>query len=166
MNDEAPRPDDPGPADEASDPHADTPDRAELTAPSGTPVPVDITRDLQARTQWIVLLAGPVIWFAHFCVVYLVAEAGCNGAGQGLDVFGPPVPAVVTLVATLIAAPACLGLAYWAWRRIPRGPARDAATDTAVREREGVLSAIGGLLALLSLAGVLFVAAPAVWLPC
>lgn len=164
MND--PRPDRPTSADEATDPHADTPDRAELTAPSGTPVPVDITRDLQARPQWVVLLAGPVVWFVHFSVVYLVAEAGCNGAGQGLELFDPPVPALVTLVATLLAVPACLAVAYWAWKRIPRGPTRDAAADTDVRERQRVLSSIGGLLALLSLAGVLFVAAPAVWLPC
>ena len=29
----------------------------------------------------VVFLGGPVIWFSHFMVVYLVAEAGCTGGG-------------------------------------------------------------------------------------
>ncbi len=152
--------------DDTTPPRDDVPDAEELTSPSGTAVPVDITRDLQARVQWVVLLAGPVIWLLHFSVVYLVAEAGCNGAGDGLEVFGPPVPAWTTLVATLVAAPACIAVAWWAWNRIPGGPGGEAATDPNAHERHKVLSAIGALLALLSLAAVLFVAAAAVWLPC
>ena len=147
-------------------PDRDVPDAEELTSPSGTPVPVDITRDLESRTQWVVLLAGPVIWFTHFMVVYLVAEAGCNGAGDGLEVLGPPVPAWTTLIATLVAAPACLAVAWRGWNRIPGGPGGEAATDANAHERHRVLSTIGALLALLSLAAVLFVAATAVWLPC
>ena len=165
-DDEAPRPERPTSPGGPDGPNADAPDRAELTSPSGTPVPVDITRDLEARTQWVLLLAGPVIWLTHFAVVYLVAEAGCHGDGQGLDLFDPPVPVVVTLVATLLAATACLAVAYRSWSRIPRGPAGTAATDPAAHERQRVLSTVGGLLALLSAVGVLVVAAPAVWLPC
>lgn len=144
----------------------DVPDAGELTSPSGTPFPVDITRDLQSRMQWVVLLAGPVIWLTHFTVVYLVAEAGCNGGGDGLEVFAPPVPAWTTLVATLVAVPACLAVAWWGWNRIPGGPRGEAATDANAHERHRVLSTIGSLLALISLAAVLFVAATAVWLPC
>lgn len=164
MSDDAARPEQPTAEDE--DPHTDVPDRAELTSPSGTPVPVDITRDLQSRSQWVVLLGGPVIWAVHFAVVYFVAEAGCNGAGDGLEQLGPPVPALVTLVATLVAAPACLGVAWWGWNRIPGGPGGQAATDPAAHERHRVLSTIGAMLALISLAAVLFVAASAAWLPC
>ena len=147
-------------------PRRDAPDAEELTSPSGTPVPVDITRDLQSRVQWVVLLAGPVIWLAHFSIVYLVAEAGCNGAGDGLEAFGPPVPAWTTLVATLVAVPACLAVAWWGWNRIASGPTGEAATDPGAHERHRVLSTIGAMLALISLAAVLFVAATAVWLPC
>lgn len=152
--------------DPPTDADADVPDPEELTSPSGTPVPVDITRDLQARTQWVVLLAGPVIWLGHFSVVYLVAEAGCNGAGPGLERLDAPVPSIVTLVATIVAVLACVVAAYGAWNRIPRGPGGVAATDPAAHERHRVLSVIGGLISLLALAGVLFVAAPALWLPC
>ena len=57
-----------------------------------------------ARVVWVVFLGGPVIWFAHFMLVYLVAEAGCTGDGPGLDAVRPPVPDAVTLAATAVAA--------------------------------------------------------------
>lgn len=165
MSADEPGRDDPGPRGDAA-PNADAPDKEELTSPSGTPVAVDITRDLQARTTWVVLLAGPVVWAVHFVVVYLVAEAGCTGSGPGLEAFGPPVPSVVTFVATVVAVLACLGVGGWAWRLRGRGPGGLAADESAAVERNRALMTIGLLLALLSAVAVIFVAAPAVWLPC
>ena len=144
----------------------DVADQAELTAPSGTPVPVDITRDLQARLTWVVLLAGPVIWATHFLVVYLVAEAGCNGVGDGLERLGPPVPSIVTGVATVVAVAACLAVGIWAWNRTAGRPTGVAATDPAATDRHQALARIGGLLAGLSTIAIVFVGAMAVWLPC
>ena len=158
MSDRPPRDDD--------TPTPDVADRAELTSPSGTAVPVDISRDLQARLTWVVLLAGPVIWATHFMVVYLVAEAGCTGTGDGLERLDPPVPAVVTGVATVLAVAACLAIGVWAWNRTAGRPAGEAATDPAATERHQSLAKVGGLLAGLSAIAILFVGAMAVWLPC
>ena len=81
------------------------------TGASGTPFAVDLGRDRQARRMWLVLLGGPLLWISHFMFVYLVAEAGCTGDGPGLELFDPPVPRTVTLLATALAAAACIPLA-------------------------------------------------------
>jgi hypothetical protein len=56
---------------------------AGMTAPSGTPVAVDVSRDRRSRVIWVALLAGSVIWFVHLTLVYMVTEAGCTGGGPG-----------------------------------------------------------------------------------
>lgn len=148
--------------DDQTDPEEATPpESGALTSPEGTPVAVDISRDVRARATWLVLLAGPVIWFAHFMVVYMVAEAGCTGSGPGLRLFDPPVPAAVTVVATVVAVVACLGFAGWAFRRLRRGsPQGEADEEASARGRHDELAMIGLLLSLLSAVAVLFVAAP------
>ena len=128
----------------------DSPGGGATTAAAGTPYPVDLTRDRRGRTTWIVFLSGPIIWFAHFMVVYLVAEAGCTGDGHGLELFDPPVPRGVTLAATVAAVLACLGVAAWAHRRW-RGIGEDLAFP-------------GMLLSLLSALTVLAVGLSAVFL--
>lgn len=149
--------------DDQTDPEEATPpDSGALTAPEGTPVAVDITRDIRARATWVVLLAGPVIWFIHFMVVYMVAEAGCTGSGPGLRVLDPPVPATVTIVATVVAVIACLGCAGWALRRSRAGREEgDAAHEAGARGRHRELAFVGMLLSLLSAIAVLFVGVPA-----
>ena len=59
------------------------------TAPEGTPLAVDVSRDRRARWALAMFVAGPVIWSVHFMVVYLVTEAGCTGDGPGLGLFDP-----------------------------------------------------------------------------
>jgi hypothetical protein len=88
-----------------------------VTAAKGTAAPVDVTVDPRARTTIVALLAGPVILIAHFLVVYLVAEAGCTGDGEGLDIFDPPVPTVATAVATVVAVVAAVASVWWNYRR-------------------------------------------------
>ena len=143
------------------------------TAADGTPYPVDVARDRPTRITWVVFLGGPVIWFVHFMVVYLVAEAGCTGDGPGLNVFDPPVPATVTLATTAVAAAGCLGFAAWAhrwWRASRDGPAADDAPELsgglAERDRGGTLAFAGFLLSLGSFVAVLFVGLPAFVLEC
>jgi len=143
------------------------------TGVGGTPVAVDVSRDRPTRTTWVVLLGGPVTWIAHFMVVYLVAEAGCNTDGEGLRAFKPPVPAAVTLVATAVAALSCLWLAAWAYRRLVEAREGVAADNPGVvaggheeHERGGTLALVSLLLALFSFVAVLFVGAPALVFDC
>ena len=132
-------------------------DRETVTAAKGTAAPVDVTVDPRTRTTLLVLLAGPVILLVHFLVVYLVVEAGCTGDGSGLDVFDPPVPTVTTLVATALAAAACCGSAWWAYRRWRTAP--EAEREELVDHRP--LAFVGLLLSLLALLTVLAVGLPA-----
>ena len=143
------------------------------TAVDGTPMAVDIGHHHQARLTWIAFLAGPVIWFGHFMLVYTVAEAGCTGAGAGLRFFDPPVPVLTTIVTTPLAAIACLGAAFWAYRRWRGGTDTSApVTDGRFRgsgddERGGSLAFAGMLLSLVSFLSVLFVGVSALFLqPC
>lgn len=143
------------------------------TAVGGTPMAVDVSRDRLTRIGWVVFLGGPVIWFLHFMVVYLVAEAGCTGGGPGLRAFNPPVPAAVTLVATAVAAVGCLAFAAWARRRWIAARHGTAADDPGVLsgdheeyERGGSLAFAGLLLALFSFVSVLFVGLPALVFEC
>ncbi len=143
------------------------------TGAEGTPVAVDVSRDRLARLTWVAFLGGPVTWFAHFMLVYLVVEAGCTGEGKGLQAFDPPVPAAVTLAATAVAALVCLAVAAWSyrrWRAATEGMAADDATDLsgplADRDRGGTLSFAGFLLALFSFVSVLFVGLPALVFEC
>ncbi|TQN42919.1 hypothetical protein FHU33_2330 [Blastococcus colisei] len=134
------------------------------TASAGTPAPVDVSVDTRAVTAVVVFLAGPVISSVHFMLVYLVVEAGCTGDGPGLDSFDPPVPTVVTLVATAVAALACAATAWWGfarWRALHR--VRPEAGSEELVDRQPL--AFGGfLLSLLGLATVLFVGLPALFL--
>ncbi len=153
----------------AGDGRSSAPSEAAQAPPDGDLV-VDVSMDRRARVIWVVFLAGPLLWFAHFMVVYLVAEAGCTGDGPGLDAFDPPVSGVVTFVATGAAAVACLACARWAYRRWRTGtevheegesPAARRTLDEHVR----AMSFAGFLLALLSFVAILFVGFPALFLP-
>ena len=146
------------------------------TAEEGTPVAVDVSRDVRARSIWAVFLAGPVIWFVHFVLVYMAVEVGCNGSGPGLRLLDARAAALVTLVATGVAALACLGAAAWGyrWWRRP-GSTEAGGGDTAGAEGRGSNTSDGGdsddprralafagfLLSLLSLLSVLVVGLPA-----
>jgi hypothetical protein len=143
------------------------------TAATGTPVPVDISRDRPARIIWIVFLAGPVTWFTHFMFVYLIAEAGCTGDGPGLDAFDPPVPAAVTLTVTAAAALVCLAASRWAYgrwqaerRSVAVAEPPELPRHVSDHDRGGALSFAGMLLSLFSFVAVLFVGFPALVFEC
>lgn len=136
------------------------------TAGKGTPVAVDVSISRRATTTIALFVAGPLIWSAHFMVVYLVVEAGCTGDGPGLDLFDPPVPAVATLAATAVSAAACLATAGWSYRRLRADQrARAASSELERADGDGALLFGGVLLSLLGLVTVLFVGLPALVLP-
>ncbi|MBW3662811.1 MAG: hypothetical protein KY469_06900 [Actinobacteria bacterium] len=142
----------------------------------GTPAPVEIATDIRQRSIWAIFLLGPVTWFAHFMVVYLVAEAGCTGDGPGLTVFDPPVPVALTLIATVPAVTVCAAGAVWGFRRWRLGlRALEAGPDEAEELPDGLaagrgppgLAFVGFLLSTFFLVAVLYTAAPATILgPC
>lgn len=118
------------------------------------------------------LLAGPVIWMAHFMAVYLVIEAACAGSAGDSQVLGLPVLSFVTLVATAVAVAAIAAtttVSYRAWRAQERrfdGAAGDD-PEQADATRDRSLTFAGFLLGLLFALAVLYVGVPALWLsPC
>ena len=55
--------------------------------------------------RWIVLfLAGPVIWYLFFWVVYLMAEAACVSTLAFTETSGLPTVSLLTIALTLVAA--------------------------------------------------------------
>ena len=144
-----------------------------MTAEDGTPVAVDVSPDRPTRIGWVVFLGGPVIWFAHFMLVYLVAEAGCTGGGPGLRAFNPPVPTVVTLAATAVAVAGCLAFAIWGHRRWVAARQAVAVDDPhglsgehEERDRGGTMAFASFLLSLFFVVAVLIVGLPALVLEC
>lgn len=118
------------------------------------------------RLTWLLFLAGPAIWFAHFMAVYLLAEAVCALDGDRTEVLGLRPVALVTLVATAVAVGATLLLAAAAHRRWQghRDPGSDWLDGDDLNP--GLLLA-GALLGLVFVAAILFVGLPAAFLdPC
>lgn len=139
------------------------PPEGRRTAGKGTPMAVERSDRRHIIELGALLLAGPLIWSTHFMVVYLAVEAGCTGAGPGLDRFDPPAPTVVTLVATAVAAFACGATALWAYRRWRAERPNDDAYET--RGQVATLAFAGFLLSLLGVVSVLLVGLPALVLP-
>jgi hypothetical protein len=142
------------------------------TAEEGTPFAVDVSADRRARWALAMFVAGPLIWSAHFLLVYLIVEAGCSGDGPGLRLFAPPMPKVATVAATAAAAAAALACAGWSfrrWRASGHEPAADEPGDPAGshqdRDRGGTMAFAGLLLSLLAFVTVLAVGVPALFLP-
>jgi hypothetical protein len=140
------------------------------TGVSGTPFAVDVSADRQDRIIWVAFLAGPVLWFTHFMIVYLVAEAGCTGGGPGLEVFDPPVPKAVTAAATAVGATATILAAAWNHRRWRADPQRTDQPANLTGEPSdgtgrGPLAFAGLLLAGLSTVAILFQGLLGLFLP-
>ena len=139
------------------------------TATSGTPFAVDMARDRHTRRMWGILLGGPVLWIGHFMLVYLVAEAGCSGDGPGLELFDPPVPRTATLVATALAAAACILLAIrclHGWRQATaQATGDDDPDDIGKGAGHGTIPFAGFLLSAFSMLAIVSVGLPAAFLP-
>lgn len=122
---------------------------------------VDLPAGSSAARTWALLLAGPVIWFGHFMLVYLAAEVICN-ADAGRRLLGVPLAAAVTIGATVAALAVVAGAVVWTgreWRRDrEEGPA-------GIGDRALSFAALA-LAALFALA-IVYTGLPALWLdPC
>ena len=114
---------------------------------------------MQARRPswgWL-FLAGPVIWFGHFWVVYLAAEWGCEVAGDFL-LLGRSGVAVITVALTA----AGLGVIVWYTMR-----AWGASGGGGDDDQPAEFSRAGLILGVIFAVGVVFVGGPALVLtPC
>lgn len=119
-----------------------------------------MTGELRPRRppSWAWLfLAGPVIWYGHFWIVYLAAEWGCHVAGDFL-LLGRSGVAVLTLALTGVGA----GLIVAQMARARQLGSRDGPA-----EQPSEFGRAGLLLGLIFVIGVLFVGLPALVLtPC
>lgn len=103
---------------------------------------------------WVVLfLAGPVIWYLHFWVVYLAAEAVCSGAGSAQEVAGAGWLSAFVIVTTAGAVALIAGLAVAARRVDSRSGHRSE------------LARSGAALGFVFAVATLFVGLPAIVLP-
>lgn len=116
-----------------SDPGADRAVELPPDAPSTAPL-------------WLLMLAGPILWIAHFAVVYLAAEAVCNAAETESMTFLTEGWLVVTVIAvTVIAAVSAALAAVYSWRRSRHDTGDDAALALA-----GMMLAMGSVVAILA----------------
>ena len=74
---------------------------------------------------WVVVLGGPAVWFTHFMVVYLAAEAVCTPARVGSEQpWSDGTLNTFIAAATGVAVALCVADALYAWRRMRgEGPA-------------------------------------------
>lgn len=148
-------------------------DAETTTSGTGTePVePPGLAPDDRASTIWLIVLAGAFIWFAHFGLVYLVAEAACRFDLLDAEVAGLTVLAIVILVSTAIAVVATVIRAAMARRRWRADPPDDANSSPGgldhPLERDRALAFVGFILNLLFIVAILAVGLPALVLaPC
>lgn len=134
---------------------------------------VDLPDAPSSRTIWVLFLAGPTIWFAHFMLVYLVAEAVCVGGRPDRELWGMPLVSTVTVVATVaavVAIAAFTAVAYRRWRQdeaLVDGQGDDEEELAAAVGRDRALAFAGFVLGVLFVVAVLYTGAPALWLtPC
>lgn len=118
------------------------------------------------RMVWVLFLAGPVLWFAHFMAVYLLAETVCAVDGTDTRLLGFRPVSFVTLAATagaIIATGLLAGRAYRQWQG-----RRDPTSDwLAGDDLNPGLELAGALLGILFITAILFVGVPAAFLdPC
>lgn len=108
---------------------------------------------LVPRWTWL-FLAGPILWYVYFWVVYLAAEAGCVAEVGSLVTWTTVVLTGITMVAVV----------YYAWRAFHEADTLEVTHDRGdLRSlvRTGLL--LGGLFAV----STLFVGIPALMLqPC
>lgn len=118
----------------------------------------------QGAGIWVLFLAGPTIWLAHFLLVYGLGEVLCKPLRTDVEVAGLPLVSFLTVAATVLAAVAALGFtvqSYRRWDASRRVNAPSAAEDDLVHGREDVLALAGFLLGTLFFVAVLFTGAPA-----
>lgn len=82
---------------------------------------------------------GPIVWFAHFMLVYGVAEFGCRANFNNWVYFDPAQIRVFTLVATVIALVPVIASGVWAWLTFQRDYRTLSDDADTIRQRERFL---------------------------
>lgn len=101
----------------------------------------------RTRAGLILFLAGPVIWYAYFWLVYLVAEAACTADGLAFRALGLPGVSLVIVALSLLCIAASAGLAFIAFRLLA-GSSKDEASEPDRHLFYGGGTALGALFAL------------------
>lgn len=105
----------------------------------------------------LAVIAGPMVWTAHFLACYLTVSLACAAGSAGLV---PPTIAVVTAASLVLLAG--IGLAAWRRWRSGRGREHTRGHDAAVAPFLGLVTL---MLSVLSAIAVLWVALPGAMLP-
>jgi hypothetical protein len=122
-----------------------------MTHPSGQRPHPTIGRD-----RWLLwFLAGPVLWYLFFWVVYLMAEAACVSSLAFTTTAGIPTVSFVTIVLSVATA---VPVVWFMWRAFQ---ARNRKSD------EQPLVFAGGILGISFFVATVFVGMPALFFaPC
>lgn len=117
-----------------------------------------MTRSLSPMRLGYSILAGPILWFVHFILVYTIAEFGCR-ANFNNFLFITPANIRVVIVAITIPILIFVGIggifAYREWTRLKEGR-----VDSKIAEREHFLVIMAMLLSLLFLFSILVTTMP------
>jgi heme A synthase len=119
---------------------------------------------VRRRGLWLGLLAGPVVGYGYFWLVYLLAEASCSA---GVDGLRRGVLRVV-IVGCAVAAAVAIALGAWMARRAASSAVRDgdiASSDPDLRasvEQRRFVASTAMILAGIFTAFVAFVTAPTI----
>ena len=116
-----------------------------------------MTRTISPLSLLYSITAGPILWFVHFMLVYLVAELGCRSNFNNVFYQTPETIRTIVLVLTVVVLLAVgLGgvLAYRNWQALPN---TEGSTDD-VRTR--FLIMMGGLLTPLFILSIVATTAP------
>lgn len=119
-----------------------------------------MTRTISPLSLLYSITAGPILWFVHFMLVYMVAELGCRSNFNNVFYHTPETIRTIVLVLTVIALVGVIGgggLAYRNWQALPN--AGDSDTTDVIRTRFLVM--MGGLLTALFILSIVATAAPA-----
>jgi len=127
---------------------------------------MSVTQAVARRAIWGLFLAGPIIWFGHFMIVYLMGETWCSADDSAEEILGLPVLSFVTVVVTVVAAGVTLVFAEIAHRRW-RARADNRSDWLDGDDRNAGLALAGALMGMLFAFAILFVGLPAAFLvPC
>lgn len=119
-----------------------------------------MTRAISPLSLLYSITAGPIVWFAHFMLVYMVAELGCRSNFNNVFYQTPATIRTIVVVLTVIALVAVIAggvLAYRNWQALPNASDND--TSDVIRTR--FLIMMGGLLTALFILSIVATAAPA-----
>ena len=121
-----------------------------------------MARTISPLTLIYCLLAGPVIWFAHFLLVWSMAEFGCRINFSNLTLISPAniqLFVVVTTALALLAVAAAGVVAYGGWRKLQAHE-----NEWVGEDRLRFLVVLALLLSALFVVSIVFTAAPAFFL--